>query len=161
MSNSCDPMDCSKSGSSVHGILQARIQEWAAVPSSRGSSLLRDWTLTLKSPALANRFLPLAPPGKPFHIETYYSAAVWILIFCSLSVTCLLGKYICVYNHALLKFQTSNIWSDFAKEYVFKEFRYDQIEVVPTRRTKKKKIHGNFFGYRSLSNSHSEEASGL
>ena len=33
-----DPMDCSPSGYSVHGILQARIQEWVAIPSSRGSS---------------------------------------------------------------------------------------------------------------------------
>ena len=34
----CDLMDCSPSGSSVHGILQARILEWVAMPSSRGSS---------------------------------------------------------------------------------------------------------------------------
>ena len=31
----CDPMDCSPPGSSVHGILQARILEWVAVPFSR------------------------------------------------------------------------------------------------------------------------------
>ena len=30
----CDPMNCSPPGSSVHGILQARILEWAAIPSS-------------------------------------------------------------------------------------------------------------------------------
>ena len=34
----CDPMDCSPPGSSVHGILQARILAWVAMPSSRGSS---------------------------------------------------------------------------------------------------------------------------
>ena len=34
----CDPIDNSLPGSSVHGILQARILEWVAVPSSRGSS---------------------------------------------------------------------------------------------------------------------------
>ena len=34
----CDPMDCSPPGSSVHGILQARILEWVAMPSFRGSS---------------------------------------------------------------------------------------------------------------------------
>ena len=38
----CDPMDCSLPGSSVHGILQARILEWVAIPISRGSSLPRD-----------------------------------------------------------------------------------------------------------------------
>ena len=34
----CDPMDSSPPGSSVHGILQARILEWVAIPFSRGSS---------------------------------------------------------------------------------------------------------------------------
>ena len=38
----CDPMDCSLPGSSVHSILQARILEWVAMPSSRGSSWARD-----------------------------------------------------------------------------------------------------------------------
>ena len=37
-----DPTDCSPPGSSVHGILQARILEWAAMPSSRGSPRARD-----------------------------------------------------------------------------------------------------------------------
>ena len=32
----CDPLDCSPPGSSVHGILQARILEWVAIPFSRG-----------------------------------------------------------------------------------------------------------------------------
>ena len=40
----CDPMDCSPPGSSVHGILQARILEWVAIPFSRGSSQPRDHT---------------------------------------------------------------------------------------------------------------------
>ena len=40
----CDPMDCSPPGSSVHGILQARIPKWAAISLSRGSSWPRDWT---------------------------------------------------------------------------------------------------------------------
>ena len=31
----CDPMDCSPPGSSVHGILQARILEWVAIPFPR------------------------------------------------------------------------------------------------------------------------------
>ena len=38
----CDPVDCSPPGSSVHGILQARILEWVAVSFSRGSSPPRD-----------------------------------------------------------------------------------------------------------------------
>ena len=43
----CDPMDCSPPGSSVHGISQARIREWVAMPSSRGSSRTRDRTPSL------------------------------------------------------------------------------------------------------------------
>ena len=40
----CDPVDYSSPSSSVHGISQARILEWVAMPSSRGSSQLRDYT---------------------------------------------------------------------------------------------------------------------
>ena len=40
----CDPMDCSLPGSSVHGIFQATILEWAAISFSRGSSQPRDQT---------------------------------------------------------------------------------------------------------------------
>ena len=48
----CNPLDCSPSGSSIHGTLQARIVEWTVMPSSRGSSQLRDRT----SPAPAGGF---------------------------------------------------------------------------------------------------------
>ena len=54
-----NPMDCSLPGSSVHGILQARILEWVAL-SSRGSSPPRE-----ESPALAGGFFTTEPPGKP------------------------------------------------------------------------------------------------
>ena len=40
----CDPMDCSLPGSTIHGIFQARILEWVAIPFSRRSSQPRDWT---------------------------------------------------------------------------------------------------------------------
>ena len=38
----CDPMDCILPGCFLHGIFQARLMEWVAIPSSRGSSQLRD-----------------------------------------------------------------------------------------------------------------------
>jgi len=38
----CDPMDCSLPGSSIHGILQAKILEWLAIPFPRSSSWWRD-----------------------------------------------------------------------------------------------------------------------
>ena len=40
----CNPKDCSLPGSSVHGILQARIMQWVAISFSRGSSQCRDGT---------------------------------------------------------------------------------------------------------------------
>ena len=40
----CDPMDCSLSGSSVHGILQARIPKWVAISFSREYSQIRNQT---------------------------------------------------------------------------------------------------------------------
>ena len=49
------PRDCNWPGSSVHGISQARILQWVAVPSSRGSSRPRDRT-GFSLPALAGKF---------------------------------------------------------------------------------------------------------
>ena len=61
-----DPMDCSPQGSSVHGILQARMLEQAATPSSRGSSRSRDETSISHIAKMAKWALYfLAPPGKP------------------------------------------------------------------------------------------------
>ena len=56
----CNPMDCSPPGSPVHGILQARIRELVALPSSRGSSRSRDGTQVSQADSL-----PSKPPGKP------------------------------------------------------------------------------------------------
>ena len=55
-------MDCSLPGSSVHGILQARILEWVVIPFSKGSSWPRDWT---QVSYIAGRFFTAEPPGKP------------------------------------------------------------------------------------------------
>ena len=40
----CNPLDCSPSGSSVHGISQARVLKWVAIPFFRGSFWPRNWT---------------------------------------------------------------------------------------------------------------------
>ena len=52
----CDPMDCSLPGSSVHGILLARIVEWVTMPSYRGSSSSRDQTPVSCVSCIAGRF---------------------------------------------------------------------------------------------------------
>ena len=68
----CDSMDCSLPGSSVHGILQARILEWVAMPSSRGSSQPRDGTqVSYIYLHWQVGSLPLAPPGKPRYMYTH------------------------------------------------------------------------------------------
>ena len=66
----CDPMDCSPPGSSVHGILQARILEWVTMPFSRGSSQPKDRTHVFCSSCIAGRFFTAEPPGKPWCQKT-------------------------------------------------------------------------------------------
>ena len=58
----CNPMDHSPPGSSVHGCSQARILEWVAISSSRGSSPPRDGT---HGSCLSGKFFITEPPGKP------------------------------------------------------------------------------------------------
>ena len=58
----CDSMDCSPPGSSVHGILQARILEWVAMPSSGDHP---NPGIELRSPTLQVDSLPAVLPGKP------------------------------------------------------------------------------------------------
>ena len=58
----CDPMDHSYQGPLSMGILKARMLEWVAMLSSRGSSQQRDET---RSPTLQADSLPSEPPGKP------------------------------------------------------------------------------------------------
>ena len=61
----CDPRDCRLPGSSVHGILQTRILEWVAMPSSRESSRPRDQTQVSYVSCIGVGPLPLEAPGKP------------------------------------------------------------------------------------------------
>ena len=61
----CNPMDCSPSGSSVHGIFQARILEWVAISFSRGSSWPRDQTHISCVSCNAGQFFTTEPSEKP------------------------------------------------------------------------------------------------
>ena len=63
----CNPTDCSPTGSSVHGIFQARIPEGVAIFSSRGYSRPRDRIHTY---CIADRFFTAEPLGKT-HINIY------------------------------------------------------------------------------------------
>ena len=65
----CKPMSRSPPGSSVHGILQARILEWVAMLCSRGSS---QSGIDPRFPALQEDSLPCEPPGKPYIYMAIY-----------------------------------------------------------------------------------------
>ena len=69
MSDSLDPVDYSLSGLSM-GILQARVLEWVALFSSRGSSQPRDRT---RVSCIAGRFFTIEPPGKS-QVNAYQSS---------------------------------------------------------------------------------------
>ena len=76
-----DRLDCSPPGSSVHGILQARILEWVAISFSRGSS----WPgIEPRSPALQEDPLQTEPPGTPryFTEDQYLTHFYWCIVFC-------------------------------------------------------------------------------
>ena len=78
----CDLMDCRLPNSSVHGILQARIQEWVAIPFFRGCSWPRDGTLVS---CIAGRFLYcLSHQGSPFidkYVQIILSIDLWDIHF--------------------------------------------------------------------------------
>ena len=78
----CYPMDCSPPGSSAHGILQARILKWVAMPSSRDLPNPGIEPTSLASPSLADRF--------------YATSATWEALFLSyfLSIIEISGLYI-------------------------------------------------------------------
>ena len=67
----CDPMDCRPPDSSVHGISQARMLEWVAMPSSRASFWSRDQPRISCISCISRRFLyhwealpsPYSPPN--------------------------------------------------------------------------------------------------
>ena len=74
----CDSMDYSLLGSSVHGISQARILEWVAIPFSRGSSQPRDRTLVFY---MGRRILyHWATREVHYYCYDYYYLQ-WILLF--------------------------------------------------------------------------------
>ena len=86
----CDPMNCSPPDSSVHWILQARILEWVAIASSRGSSWPRDWICIFCNSCIAGGFFSTEPPGKPnwcwythTHTHTHIYMYMIFLFLCS------------------------------------------------------------------------------
>ena len=84
----CDPMGCSPPGSSVNGILQARLLEWVAFPFSRGSSQPRDWTCVSYVSCIDSWFFTTEPPT----IQVFFSISevptphhLWFIKMCLLT----------------------------------------------------------------------------
>ena len=74
----CDSMNCSPPGSSVHGILQARILEWVAMPSSRESSQPRVRIHIFATPALKADSLLLSHQGSlTYMLMECYTCVLW------------------------------------------------------------------------------------
>ena len=67
----CDPMNCSRPRFLVHGILQARILEWVAMPSSRESFRRRNRTHISCDSCTAGRFFTAELPGKPLNKDVW------------------------------------------------------------------------------------------
>ena len=80
-----DPVGCSPPGSSIHGIFQARVLEWAAIAFSRGSSQPRDRT---RVSCIAGRYLPTCATR-----EVYTVAQKGLLFSNSSSTEALLIAY--------------------------------------------------------------------
>ena len=88
----CDPKDCSPPGSSVHGILQARMLEWVAIPFSRASSWPRDQTCIS---SMAGRFLTVWDTREALYLFTYLINLflyIIIILFYFLSGMCVLAE---------------------------------------------------------------------
>ena len=95
-----DPMDCSPAGSSVHGVLQARILGWVATSFSRGSSQPRDWTIKPGSLILQSGSLPSEPLWKPCLNHDYNIYIAYVNI------------YICQYTYSdIYMYMSFNHWS--------------------------------------------------
>ena len=91
----CDPMDSSPMGSSVHGILPARILEWITMPSSRGSSPIKGRTRVSYFSCIVGSFFTY--PGSPIII--IYNVVIIILFFWWISYILTFGDF----NKGILK----------------------------------------------------------
>ena len=81
----CDPMGRSPQGFSVRGILQARILEWVAISSSRGSSQPRDSTHNSCVSCIGKWFFTTEPPGKP--IKLFYPQQCYKIYIIIISIS--------------------------------------------------------------------------
>ena len=104
--NPMDPMDCSLQGSSGHGTLQARILEWIAMASSKGSSQSRNRTCVSCGSCTAGGLFISEPLGKP-HI--YVCVYVYIYIHVYMYTHTYIYTHIYTYTGILLNHRLKEI----------------------------------------------------
>ena len=97
----CDPKDCSPPGSSVHGILQAKILDWVAVPTSRGSYWPRNRTLVSCGSCIAGIFFITEQP-----VKSHKRCRVIFSIFTPQKIYCVC---ICVWSRKTVSLK-KNLW---------------------------------------------------
>ena len=97
----CDPMDYSLPGSSVHGILQARILEWVAIPFSRGIPEFRDWSWVS---CIAGRFFTIRATRE----APYLCLCMYVCVsVCGMWVRCVLSHVQLFVTHGP---QANSLW---------------------------------------------------
>ena len=114
----CDPMDCSPTDSSVHGILQARILEWLPFPPPGDLRIfptqgLNPWLLCLLHWQASS--LPIVPPGKPY-IYIYRHRDQWNRIEIPEINSHIYGQLI-FYNCAtIIKWESNHLFNTWCRE---------------------------------------------
>ena len=131
----CDPMDCSPPGSSFHGIFQARVLEWAAISSSRGTS--QPWYQTHFS-CIAGRFFTTELPGKSF--ESQRGEQLIIVLIAhetnlphSPSVRCLFSVLLCTPHTHTLAFSAEFCLNMDSCKFFSQVFPCDFASVMPAK----------------------------
>ena len=107
----CQPMNCSPPGSSVHGILQARIFEWVAMISSRGIFPTQGWNpVSPGAPDLQAHSLLLSHQGSPKTalLRYWYTMQFTIESFQINVFVCLFLVYLQLFNH-----HNNQFWNTF------------------------------------------------
>ena len=122
----CNPVDCSPPGSSAHGVLQARILEWVAISSSRGSSQPRDWTHVFCISYIGRWILTTLPPGKPRMTVWFCNSTSGYILKSSENRA--LNRYLCIHVHTsvfpivqrwkqLIQPWMKKMWNIYTREY--------------------------------------------
>ena len=111
----CNHMDCSPSGSSVHGTLQARILEWVSIPFLRGSSQPWDQSLAFHN---AGKFFAIWSTRKPHLVLTKIQSKAWWGKCCLLFSSDLMVKHL-------------GFWSEVKVEVKVKSLNHIRLFVTP------------------------------